>query len=263
MSVKHKFYQKNFKNGFETHNAILDIMPYRPEIMIIGTFNPELPKTNYADFYYGRNFFWPALMNLFVHNEILISNRRIPTRGDLPNVLIPTLQEVFDICCNLKLTFADLILEVLHRDKPNYKFLKNNNVFFNNAKYNLIQDGKKTKIGGLQQLDSFSQINWNTQNIINYLCANTQINSIYLTRQPTGIWAKQWNEIINNSSLANRRSANIFTPSGAGKPVFYSMKKLLNHWVHNNNANFGQIDNDWLRQKQVNLNNFDTIQIIV
>ena len=68
MSIKHKFYQTSFGNGFETHNAILDITPYKPELMIVGTFNPDTPNTNYADFFYGRNFFWTAFKNLFNHN---------------------------------------------------------------------------------------------------------------------------------------------------------------------------------------------------
>ncbi len=53
MSIQHKFYQTSFGNGFETHNAILDITPYKPEVMIVGTFNPDTPNANYADFFYG------------------------------------------------------------------------------------------------------------------------------------------------------------------------------------------------------------------
>jgi hypothetical protein len=77
MPIRHKFYQTNFGNGYATHNAILDTTPYKPEVMIVGTFNPDTPNNNFADFFYGRNFFWTAFKNLFVHNAVVIPN---PTR---------------------------------------------------------------------------------------------------------------------------------------------------------------------------------------
>jgi len=256
MSIQHKFYQTSFGNGFETHNAILDITPYKPEVMIVGTFNPDTPNSNYADFFYGRNFFWTAFKNLFNHNEVVIPNRRMPPNGIPPAILNPTLPEIFDLCIKLKLTFSDLVLEVLHSNNPVYQPLPNDNVIFNGVEYNLIQDGKKGIIGGLQQLNVIGQVNWNTQNIINYLCNNPQIKTIYFTRRPTGIWAAQWNLIVNHNCMVGRITKNMFTPSGAGAPVYRSMIRLLNHWVHNNNPNFGQLDNNWLANNGVNTNNF-------
>ncbi len=256
MSIQHKFHQTNFGNGFETHNAILDITPYKPEVMIVGTFNPDTPNANYADFFYGRNFFWTAFKNLFNHNAVVIPNRRMPPNGIPPAILNPTLQEIFDLCIKLKLTFSDLILEVLHSNNPHYQLLQNDNVIFNGVEYNLIQDRQNGIVGGLQQLNVIGQVNWNTQNIINYLCNNPQIKTIYFTRRPTGIWASQWNLIVNHNCMAGRITTNIFTPSGAGAPVNRSMIRLLNHWVHNNNTNFGQLDNNWLTNNDVNTNNF-------
>ena len=97
MPIQHKFFQKNFGNGFETNNAILDITPYNPEVMIIGTFNPEAPNANFADFFYGRNFFWTAFKNLFIHNNVVIPFRRMPPNGIPPAILNPTLQEIFEL----------------------------------------------------------------------------------------------------------------------------------------------------------------------
>lgn len=256
MPIQHKFYQANFGNGFETHNAILDITPYKPEVMIVGTFNPDTPNANFADFFYGRNFFWTAFKNLFIHNAVVIPNRRMPPNGNPPAILNPTLLEIFDLCKKLKLTFSDLVLEVLHNNNPVYQLLPNDNVIFNGLEYNLIQDGQNGIIGGLQQLNALGQVNWNTQNIITYLCNNPQIKTIYFTRRPTGIWAAQWNLIINHSCITGRLTTNIFTPSGAGAPVNRSMARLLNHWVHNNNPNFGRLDNNWLTNNGVNINNF-------
>ncbi|GAA4059554.1 hypothetical protein [Flavobacterium chungnamense] len=256
MSIQHKFYQTNFGNGFETHNAILDITPYTPEVMIVGTFNPNTPNANFADFFYGRNYFWTGFKNLFLHNGVLLENSRMPPNGNPPAILNPTLPEIFNLCTKLKLTFSDLVLEVLHKNNPNYHLLNNDNVIFNGLEYNLIQDGQNNDVGGLQQLNLVGQVNWNTKNIIKYLCENPQIKTIYFTRQPTGIWAAQWNLIINHECIAGRLTTNIFTPSGQGLRGTPRMNALLKHWVHNRNPNFGWLDNNWLTANGVNLINF-------
>jgi hypothetical protein len=258
MPITHKFFQKNFLNGFQTNNAILDITPYKPEVMIIGTFNPDTPNGN-ADFFYGRNYFWPALKNLFILNGIVLLRRRIPQRGNLPAILNPTLFEIFELCKNLKLTFSDLIFETLHNNNPAYQLLQNGHIIFNNQEFNLIQDEQNGVIGGLQELDAIGQVHWNTQNIINYLCANPQIKQIYFTRRPTGIWNLHWNAIVNHHCMVGRRLTNIFTPSGMplkGKP---RMSALLNHWIYNIDPNFGNLDNNWLIDNGVEIENFPPI----
>lgn len=256
MSVKHKFYHNSWGNGFETHNAILDITPYNPEVMIVGTFNPDTPNSNFADFFYGRNYFWTAFKNLFIHNAIVLQKRRMPTNGFQIENLNPTLQEIFELCSKLKLTFSDIVLEVMHNNNPIYQSLPNDNIIINGIEYNLIQDGLNSNIGGLQQLNALGQLNWNTNNIINYLCNNPQIKTIYFTRQPKGIWAEQWNLIVNHKSIKERLTTNIFTPSGLGLKGKPRMKSLLNHWVHNIEPNFGKIDNNWLIDKGVLIQNF-------
>lgn len=256
MAVQHKFIQKNFDYGFETHNAILDVTPYEPEVMIIGTFNPNTPNANFADFFYGRNYFWPAFKNLFVHNNVVLLKTRMPRRGVPPAILNPTFTEIFELCNCTKLTFSDLVLEVLHYNNPNYQLLQNDNVILSGVEYNLIQDGQKDNVGGLQQLSNINQVHWNTQNTIDYLCKNPQITTIYFTRQPTGIWATQWNLIVNHPCMQDRNFSNIFTPSGQSLNGTPRMSSLLNHWVHNNNTNFGHLDNNWLRRCGVNPNNF-------
>jgi hypothetical protein len=256
MPIQHKFYENNYGQGFITNNAILDITPYEPEIIVIGTFNPNTNNDNFADFFYGRNYFWPAFKNLFIHNEPLLIHTRMPRRGGPQAVLNPTNEEILDLCINLKLTFADLISEVLHNNNPDFHLLQNDNVVLNGIEYNLIQDGQNGNIGGLEQLNALGQVNWNTLNIINFLCLNPQIKTIYFTRQPTGIWAEQWDLIINHSCMTGKLSTNLYTPSGQGLPGRPRMTALLNHWVHNDNPRFGQIDNDWLLNKGVNIQNF-------
>lgn len=248
MAITHTFFSKDFLNGFQTHNAILDITPYKPEVMFVGTFNAGTPGQK-ADFFYGRNFFWPALKNLFFHNAVALTSRRMPTRGVPPAILNPTIIEVFELCGQLNLTFSDLILEVLHRESPTCE-IRTGKVIFEGVEYNLTDDNH------LQALDNCGQVHWNTQNIIEYLCKNPQIKQIYFTRKPVGIYASQWNLIINHDCMRGRLTTNIFTPSGAGDPVSRSMTRLLNHWIHNTNPTFGTLNNTWLVNKGVTLNNY-------
>lgn len=255
MPIRHKFYQTNLGNGFQTHSAILDITPYEPKVMFIGTFNPDTPNANAADIFYGRNYFWTAFKNLFVHNGIVLLNRRMPQNGPAPAILDPTLNEIFKMCVNLHLTFADLISETLHNNNPQYHLLLNDNVIFNGHEYNLIQDGRQGNIGGLEQLDHAGQVNWNTNAIIKFLCARPSITQIYFTRRPTAIWGAEWNRIVNHNCMTGRLLTNIYTPSGRRlrRPV---MNSLLHSWVHYVGPRFGRLDNNWLQNNGVTLTNF-------
>jgi hypothetical protein len=84
MKVNHKFLTipsgintLNWNQNFFTQNAILKNKNiYKPEILFLGTFNPDL-KTNPADFFYGRNFFWTALKNLFTCNNVVLLKERL------------------------------------------------------------------------------------------------------------------------------------------------------------------------------------------
>ncbi|MBF8964289.1 hypothetical protein I0P70_13625 [Pontibacter sp. FD36] len=243
MPIQHKFFQENWENEFETNSAILDVTPYEPEVMFIGTFNPDTPH-NVADFFYGRNYFWTGFENLFTHNAPLVQQRR-----DWLNPLSPSIIEVLELCRRQKLTFADLILEVLHNDNPHYEYVPNNKIDYQNNVISLIEDN------GLQQLDDAGQVHWNTGNIINYLCDHPNIKTIYFTRRPNGIWQEKWNAIANHRCMESRTLINIYTPSGRrlSNPV---MSNLQHRWVHNDVQGFGRLDNAWLQANGVNLNNF-------
>lgn len=254
MPITHKFKEFDFGNGFETTNAILTSTPYKPEVLIIGTFNPNTPNGNFADFFYGRNFFWPAFKNLFIHNQLQITNRRIPNRGKLPDSLNPTLEEIKLLCINLKLSFCDLISQVLYLENPHYQILENDNIVFNQQEFNLIQDGNKNGILGLESLNDINQIQWSTNQIISYLLDNPQIHSIYFTRKPTGIWGQHWNNIINHGQISNRFHTNIYTPSAQGSPVYFSIERLIRHWITNTDPKFGKFNEQWLIENGVNLN---------
>jgi hypothetical protein len=239
MPVQNKFYQSQWPNGFATHNAILDTLPYQPAVLILGTFNPEIPG-NVADFFYGRNFFWPAFANLFVHQQPLLLSRR-----DRYPVLTPALWEIFELCRALRLTFADLLCSVLHNEAKVYKFLAPNKIIYLGTSVNIIKDQ------GLQYLDELDQAKWNTDQIVAYLIATPSVHTIYLTRRPTGLWAKPWQLLVHHPALAGRNFYSIYTPSGQalqGKP---RMHALLHHWVHYNGDNFDRLDQQWLQAHHV------------
>lgn len=253
MPIQHKNINSTFNDNFQTHNAILDTTPYKPEVMIIGTFNPDTPHANFSDFFYGRNYFWPAFKNLFVHNNCIIINRRMPANGAPQFPLNPTLHEILDLCIKLKLCFSDLILEVLNHNNPIFHLLPNDHVIFNGSEYNLITDDGNNGLNGLNHL---GQVKWNTNNIIDFLCKNPQVHSIYLTRRPIGIWGQQWNQIVNHPCLKGKRLTNIYTPSARALPGHPQIVMLIHHWLFNVNQNFGTLNNEWLVQNNVNLNNF-------
>ena len=77
--LAHKFINCTFgqTTDFRTENSILKT-PYPPEILFLGTFNPDTDsKSNSADFYYGRNWLWPALFNIFEFKRVdFIKQRR-------------------------------------------------------------------------------------------------------------------------------------------------------------------------------------------
>jgi hypothetical protein len=80
MRINHKFLTVNqqqnplnWDNRFYTENVILkNVDIYKPEILFLGTFNPEL-QNNPANFFYGRNFFWTAFKNLFNEGQIILN----------------------------------------------------------------------------------------------------------------------------------------------------------------------------------------------
>jgi hypothetical protein len=241
MPVNHKFLTNNFGNGFQTTNALLAVTPYKPEVLIIGTFNPNSIANAGSDFYYSRNYFWPAFKNIFTHNAPVIQQRR-----DNTNPVDPTLNEIFELCLRLKLSFADLITQTLNFNNPLYH-QHGNIVELDGLQYDLIADDD------LAALDEINQVNWNTENIVRYICANPTIHSIYFTRRATGIWQEPWLHIINHQCSTGIYKANLYTPAGR-RIIAPVMDGLLQRWLANDNPNFGQMNNEWLLSHGVNIN---------
>lgn len=254
MPVQHKFLNYDWMNGFFTENAILKTDFYKPVVLIIGTNNPDTPNANFADFFYGRNYFWPAFKNL-ANGNCELASRRMPPNGAPLLPLNPTTLEIFELCKQFKFSFADLISNVLVNQNQ-IDFLPNDNIVVNGQEYNLINDNARNGIGGLAELNQLNEVEWNTDRIIEYLCENPQIKEVYFTRQANGIWLEHWNQIKNSECGKGKLFKIIYTPSGsrlAGNP---RMNSLIHHWLFNNGQNYDRFDHNWLTNSGVNINNF-------
>ena len=254
--IPHIFRNKDFNSNFYTKHSILENNLFEPEIMFLGTFNPDV-NTNVADFFYGRNYFWPVLMNLFKYKKLNLKDRRDKNFKNFK----PTLQEIFCLCIELKLTFGDLIDSIILPN--NFKLINiSNKINLKNENtskiYNPIKDDDLKKLNNLKP----SLINWNTDNLINFLQNNKSIKTIYFTRKQDSCWFKEIQKIkyyINYLEIKN-----IYTPTALGKQLYKDtniynqgkMKPLLHHWISNKNKNFSFFDEQFKKQHQIDKNNF-------
>lgn len=244
MPVNHKFRDVLFTESFQTSNSILTVTPYKPEILILGTFNPDTDiNVNMADFFYGRNWFWPCVFNIFEFNSLVIQTQRKFT-----SPYNPSLEAILDISEKLKFTFADFVQSVFCNTDEAVIPSNASKFKWKNKEYDLINDGD------LSKLDDLNQIFWSTDSIIKYLNINPQIHTIYFTRQITGVWAKQMKKIELSKANINIRC--IYTPSGQGlkgKPRF---KALVQHWLFNKHDKYDTIDLDLILSQNVNTDEF-------
>lgn len=265
MAIRHKF-ENNPNNGpiitwpkdYATTNAILTKTPYKPEVIIIGTFNHGWPW-NDADFFYGRDMYmWTVMSNLFLNNGNVLTDRRNP----LPANNIPSLNQIFEICAKGKLCFADLILGTSHNIPIQINILNTNIVV--NGQYNWrdYKDSRLNYMGTQGWLDS------NVTNIIKFIRNTPSIKYIYFTFSTGGPWILGLKNAIMNA-YPNITAGSIYTPTGMRLANFQGYNNrassLAHHWIWNNanhptvpinNPNYIYLNHAWLRKNGVNPNNF-------
>ena len=246
MPVNHKFKDFNFQDGFITENAILKTN-YNPEVLFLGTFNPLTnDDDNMADFFYGRNWFWTCMFNIFQYQNVHLLTQRKFTQFPYN----PTLDEIKLFCKKYKLTFADLISNVLLNNNIEYELI-GNRVFIDQVEYDLINDGD------LGELDAINQVEWTTEDLIIYISENPSIHTVYFTRQPTEPFLTQWITLSNHNFGRVVAFKKIFTPSGQGLRGQPRINHLINHWLYNNNMNYDRLDINWLTLHNVDTNIFE------
>lgn len=242
--IKHRFADGDF-DGFSTANTIQKNGV--PEILFVGTYNPDTDvDANPADFFYGRNYFWPTMFNLFWENAIVHMRKR---RSFIP--FEPALGAILNLSLDKSMSFADLIKSVFPEGGV-YRITGNVVTAYHRIQYNLIDDN------ALAKLHDLGQVNWATNDIIQYIRETPSIKWVRLTRQPDGVWRDPWNQIVNAGYGRKVDFGTIHTPTGMGlqeKGVPIA-KALARRWVHHPDP-ARRLPTEWLLAHGVNPANFD------
>ena len=152
--IKHKFIEHDFQNQLYTENAILKSKKYSPEVLFIGTSNHGW-DWNQSDFFYGRDmYFWTCLANLFLYGR----NKLLKKRNIYNDC--PKLVDIFKICCDYRISFADIVLRT--NESANFEvFVEKKMIIFDG---NYVWKGYKDI--NLDFLGSKGYLDVNNQNII-------------------------------------------------------------------------------------------------
>ena len=257
MPFIHKYQQHNFNNGYQTHNSILDTVPYDPEVIFIGTYNHGWSWNN-SDFYYGRvMYMWTAMANLFLHNNNHLINQRTSNNN------IPTRPQIFDICNTGKIVFADIVKGINYNIQANEQPINESVLVNNDYIWTSYNDGPLDYMASQGWLDD------NVNAIVKYINKTTTIKHVYFTFK-SGVWlANKLNEICNGIR-PGVTCCSIFTPTANGfgrnlqAPFQERVWGLTHCWIWNgldqnipiNRPDYGHLDHTWLMDKGVNPNNF-------
>ena len=172
MPCNHKF--------FEYLN--LDNIGFEPEYLIIGTFNPEWPAENYANWFYGRtnnNYFWEILPMMFEKDSLRHSDHL-----DWKN-----------FCAENKIAITDLILSINDADQENQNH------------YSIISNFQDTKF--TNEFEVF-----NMTDIIGILNNYPSIKKVFFTRnQGVELFDDRINLIRNYCTENNIYFSYLLTPS--------------------------------------------------
>ena len=165
----------------------LGLLDFEPTTLVIGTFNPEWPAGNYAEWFYGRtgnNYFWDVLPRLY-NPDLNLRNENAKS------------WKAF--CSEKKIAITDLITCIMDADQDNsshQKLLGN------------YQDSAIAK--------SFN--NFETTKIVDILKKWPSIRHVYLTRQNGNpFYDKLWapiKEYCNNKGL---EAHCLLTPSAGAR----------------------------------------------
>lgn len=267
MAILHKFLDHNFGNGFQTHNSILDITPYEPEVIFIGTFNHGW-SWNQSDFFYGRGMYmWPALCNLFLYNQNQLISQRTNSNNN------PTLNQIFEICSRSKIVFADIVKGVkpeicsVELEDENC-VLVNNEYRWETRTINGIRVGEYSD----NHLEYLAERNWlddNVSEIINFINFTPSIKHVYFTFK-SGNWLVSKLIELKNGIREDIQTGSIFTPTANGfrrnleVPFNERLWSLTHCWVWNglphvisiNKNDYFHLNHEWLRRNGVNPDNF-------
>lgn len=171
MSCKHKFYT-------ELKLAHVD---YEPETLIVGTFSPEWPADNIAEWFYGRtdeSLFWDVLPRVY-GRESLLNN---------------SVAEWRQFCKDQKIALTDLISEIEDADVASKKHQKMLGGFSDKAIMHNFDDFDFT-------------------NIVSLLQKHSSIKNVYLTRGITeAFWRHLWSPVMRYTNSNGLHERILLTP---------------------------------------------------
>ncbi len=160
----------------------LEYLDFQPTTLIVGTFNPEWPANNPAQWFYGRtagNCLWNVLPRLY-GGESLIHASPVEWK---------------QFCRHRQIAFTDLISSIDDADPGNKEHQKILGGFSDNAI--------------IHNFDDFVYIN-----VVQLLQRHPSIKNVYLTRGITeAFWKHRWNPVAHYCSQNNIRERTLLTPS--------------------------------------------------
>lgn len=158
----------------------LELIDYKPEVLIVGVFSPEIGEENPAEWFYGRtedDCFWEVLPRVY---------------GE-PSLINGTPSEWKAFCRKHKIAFTDLISEIEDADPDNPDHAHKLGGFSDNAIVFNFDD--------LVYVD-----------IVQALKKHPSIKSVYLTRGITeAFWRHLWNPVMHycsHNGIRERRLLN-------------------------------------------------------
>ena len=165
----------------------LENLDFKPTTLIVGTFNPEWPAGNQADWFYGRtarNYFWDVLPRLYDKESLRKSTKK----------------EWTNFCNEKDILITDLITTIQDADEENEEHQE------------ILKSYLDTSIA-----DYFSQFKFT--DIISILERYPTIKNIYLTRnEGVELFDSEWNKIkqyLNNKEGYHIK--NLLTPSASAR----------------------------------------------
>lgn len=162
-------------------HLLLQGLDFEPETLIVGSFNPEWPENNTAQWFYGRTentYLWDVLPRIY---------------GE-PSLMDSPVADWQDFCKRNKVAFTDLISAIDDADRTQKNHERMMGGFNDNALVYNFDDFVFT-------------------NIVGVLKKHPSIKNIYLTRGVTeAFWRHLWNPVAHYCSVNNLRERKILAP---------------------------------------------------
>ncbi len=160
----------------------LDTLDFEPEVLVIGTFNPEWPVSNTAEWFYGRTgttCFWEVSPRLYGEDSLMAAT--------------PAAWKQF--CNDKKIALTDLISSIDDANPENPVHQRMLGGFSDNA-----------------IIHNFEDLNY--VNIVSLLRRFPSVRQVYLTRSVTeAFWRYQWNPVAHYCNRNGIKEGVLLTPS--------------------------------------------------